>query len=262
MFRLILLAIFATGSFAQDAADVSNKPPADVDQALRARITEFYDLHVKGDFRKAEALVAEDTKDLYYSSNKTKYVSFEIERIDYSDNFTRAKATLMCEQYSMIPLPGLLGRPIKARIPSTWKLVDGTWYWYVDPESLRMTPFGKMTPGPPHKSESASASKSIPAIPATVPDFIYELVKADKASVTLKAGESEQVTLTNSAPGAMNISLTGTLPGVEVKLDRTVLNAGEKAVLTVLAGNDAKSGVLSIQVEQTNQVIPIQVAIR
>jgi hypothetical protein len=49
---------------------------------------------------------------------------------------------------------------------------------------------------------------------------------------------------------------------VEVKLDRTVLNTGEQAVLTVKAGDDARSGVLSIQVEQTNQVIPIQVAIK
>jgi hypothetical protein len=48
---------------------------------------------------------------------------------------------------------------------------------------------------------------------------------------------------------------------VEVKLDRTALKAGEKAVLTVRAGDNAKSGVLSIQVTQTNQVIPIQVTI-
>jgi hypothetical protein len=260
MFRFILLAVFATGSFAQNAGDLFNKPPADVDQALRARISEFYDLHVKGEFRKAEALVAEDTKDLYYNSRKTKYLSFEIARIDYSDNFTRAKATVLCEQPIM--LPGFMGKPMKVPTPSTWKLVDGTWYWYVDPESLRMTPFGKMTPGPPRESGPVPASKSIPDIPTSVPDYIYKLVKADKASVTLKAGESEQVTITNGAPGAMNISLTGSVPGVEVKLDRTVLNAGEKAVLTVQAGYDAKSGVLSIQVEQTNQVIPIQVAIK
>jgi hypothetical protein len=60
----------------------------------------------------------------------------------------------------------------------------------------------------------------------------------------------------------MNISLTGSVPGVEVKLDRSLLNAGEKAILTVRADNDAKPGVLTIQVEQTNQVIPIQVAIQ
>src|SRR5271157_2893370 len=250
MSRLILLAVFASGSFAQNAGDAFNKPPADVDQALRARMTEFYDLHVKGEFRKAEALVAEVTKDLYYSSNKTKYLSFEIGRIEYFDDFTRAKATVLCEQHIM--MPGFTGKPMKVPTPSTWKLVDGTWYWYVDPESLRMTPFGKMTPGPPR--ESAPASKSIPDIPTTVPDYIYKQVKADKASVTLKAGESEQVTITNSAPGPMNISLTGSVPGVDVKLDRTVLNAGEKAVMTVQAGSDAKSGVFSIQVEQTNQV--------
>ena len=258
MLRFILLAIFATGSFAQNAGDLFNKPPADVDQALRARITAFFDLHVKGEFRKAEALVAEDTKDIYYSSNKTQYLSFEIGRIDYSDNFTRAKATVLTEQYIM--LPGFMGKPIKIPIPSTWKLVDGTWYWYVDPESLRMTPFGKLGAG--SAPGSASATKSIPEIPTTVPDFIYKLVKADKASVTLQAGESGQVTITNSAPGPMNISLTGSVPGVEVKLDRTVLKAGEKAVLTVRAGDNAKSGVLSIQVVQTNQVIPIQVAIQ
>jgi hypothetical protein len=258
MLRFLLLAVFAAASFAQNAADAFNKPPADVDQALRARVTEFYDLHVKGEFRKAEALVAEDSKDIYYGGEKTKYVSFEIGRIDYSENFTYAKATVVCEQYIM--LPGFLGQPMKVPTPSTWKLVDGVWYWYIDPESLRRTPFGNITPGPGR--DSTSAPKSIPAIPTTVPDFIYKQVKADKASVALKAGESEQVTITNSAPGAMNISLTGSVPGVEVQLDRTVLKAGEKAVLTVRAGYNAKPGILSIRVEQTNQVIPIQVAIR
>jgi hypothetical protein len=130
----------------------------------------------------------------------------------------------------------------------------------VDPESLRATPFGKATPGPAR--DSASAAKPMPVIPTTVPDDIYNQVKADKASVTLKTGESGQVTITNGAPGPMNISLTGSVPGVEVKLDRSLLNAGEKAILTIRAGNDAKPGVLTIQVEQTNQVIPIQVAIQ
>ena len=258
MFRYILLAIFATGSFAQNADDPFNKPPADVDQALRARITEFYELQVKGEFRKVEPLVAEDTQDLYYNSSKTKYLSFEIGRIQYSDNFTRAKATVLCEQYIM--LPGFMGRPMKVPTPSTWKLENGKWYWYVDPDSLRRTPLGTMASSQP--VGSAPERKSIPEIPTTVPDFIYKQVKADKTSVTLKAGESEQVTISNSAPGAMNISLTGSVPGVDVKLDRTVLNAGEKAVLTVQAGPDAKPGVLSIRVEQTNQVIPIQVAIK
>src|SRR5260221_234676 len=110
MLRSALFFFFAAGLFAQ-ADDPFNRPPADVDQALRARIQEFYQFQVKGDFRRAEALVAEDTKDFYYSANKTKYLSTEISRIQYSDNFTRAKATILCEQYVMIP--GFSDKPIK-----------------------------------------------------------------------------------------------------------------------------------------------------
>src|SRR5437763_1984007 len=107
MLRTTLLALFAASLFAQ-ADDPFNRPPADVDRALRARIQEFYQFHIKGDFRHAEALVAEDTKDFFYSANKTKYLSAEISRIQYSDNFTKAKATILCEQYVMIPsFPGL-----------------------------------------------------------------------------------------------------------------------------------------------------------
>jgi len=123
-----------------------------------------------------------------------------------------------------------MGRPIKIPIPAPgrWWMAPGN--WYVDPESLRMTPFGKLGAG--SAPGSASATKSIPEIPTTVPDFIYKLVKGGQGVGHLQAGESGQVTITNSAPGPMNISLTGSVPGVEVKLDRTVLKAGENAVLT------------------------------
>jgi len=60
MHRITLLTVFAA-VFAAIALAQSdnpfNRPPADVDQALRARINEFYDLHIKGLPRKAEALV-------------------------------------------------------------------------------------------------------------------------------------------------------------------------------------------------------------
>src|SRR5437868_2594034 len=79
MLRIGLLALFAAICLAQN--NPFNKPPADVDAALRARITEFYDYHVKGQFRKADELVAEDTKEYYFESRKPQYLSFEISRI-------------------------------------------------------------------------------------------------------------------------------------------------------------------------------------
>jgi hypothetical protein len=256
MLRPTLFAFFATTFLFAQADNPFDRPPADVDQALRARITEFYQLHVKGDFRHAEALVAEDTQEFYYTRNKPQYLGFEIGRIDYSENFTRAKAMIIVEQYVM--LPGFSDKPIKIPIPSTWKVVDGKWYWYVDPESFRASPFGRMTAG---KAAPATGAPALPAIPNS-PDFLFTQVKLDKQSVTLKDGEPEQVTIVNGAPGAMSISLSGMLPGVESKLDRTSLKAGEKAVLTLRAGSEAKPGVINVLVELTNQLLPIQVNVK
>jgi hypothetical protein len=253
MVRVFALLVGCASCFAQAPADLFNRPPADIDRALRARISEFYQDHVDGKFRQADALVAEDTKDFYFESNKPKYLSFEIQRIDYSEGFTRAKATILCEQYVM--MPGFANKPLKVPTPSTWKLVDGQWYWYVDQNVLRQTPFGVMKPG-------SGAPSGLPSLPSGKDmAFIFTQLKADKSAVSLKPGAEEQVTVTNSAQGQVTLSLTGTLPGVEAKLDRMNLGAGEKAVVTLRAGNHAKPGVLNLRVEQTNQVIPIQVRI-
>ncbi len=253
MLRPTLPALFASTLLFAQADNPFNRPPAEVDQALRARITEFYQLHVKGDFRHAEAFVAEDTKDFYYSHNKPQYLGFEIGSINYADNFMQAKATVIVEQYVM--MPGFNDKPIKAPIPSTWKVVDGKWYWFVDAESLRDSPFGKMTAG------KTPGTAALPPIPTSA-DFLFTQVKLDKQAVTLTEGEPGQVTVMNGAPGVMVISLSAMLPGVEGKLDRTTLKAGEKAVLTLRAGSKAKPGVINIVVEQTNQFLPIQVNVK
>ncbi len=259
MFRSIVLLVCATCCFAQAPADLFNKPPADVDQALRARITQFYQAHVDGKPRLAEPLVAEDTKDFFYNGNKPKYLSFEIKEIHYSDNFTRAKAVVLCEQFVMIP--GFTDKPQKVPTPSTWKLVDGQWYWYVDPDDLRNTPWGHMTPGP--NPSPNGAAPGLPPLPtAKDMEFIFQQVKADKTAVTLKAGGSEEVTISNGAKGPMTVNLAGVPPGVEAKLDRETIGAGEKAILTLRAGANARPGVVSLRVQQTNHLIQIQTAIQ
>jgi hypothetical protein len=83
----------------------------------------------------------------------------------------------------------------------------------------------------------------------------------DRQAVSLKTGQTELVTIANGTAGDVSISLEGQIAGVEAKLDRTVLKAGEKAVLSVLAGRGANSGVLTIRVEKTGEVLPIQVTV-
>ncbi len=255
MLRISILLMFAGLLCAQNADNPFDRPPARVDKALRSRIAEFYEDHVKGEFRKAEALVANDTKEFFYSHNKPSYLSFEIGRIQYSDGYKRARATVICEQYVMVP--GFANKPMKVPTPSTWKLVKGKWYWYVDQEAMRNTPFGKLVGGPP----SAQGGPIPAVIPDTVEPFLKK-VKVDKKAVILKPGNSDQVTISNTAPGVMNISLFGALAGVEAKLDHTSLTVAGKAVLTLRAAAGARSGLLTIRVEQTGEVIPIRVEIQ
>lgn len=259
MLRLPILALCAASAFAQTAADTLNKPSAKVDQVLRGRILEFYQYHTNQEYRKAEALVAQDTKDFFYVQNKPHYLSCEIRRIDYSDSFKKAKATMACKMYVVIP--GFTDRPLTVPFSSTWKVVKGKWYWYVDPEVFTASPMGKMVPGPPSDAPLPPMVTDDAQLHDTQVDFLFGLVKADKPAVTVKPGDSEQVTIANSAPGTMNLSVES-IPGVEAKLDKTSLNSKEKAVLTIQVTEGAKSGSLRVTVAPTGQVISIQVTVK
>jgi hypothetical protein len=256
MHRFIPFTLFAAAAFAQPG-NPFNRPPADVDQALRARITEFYDYHIKDVPRKAEALVAEDTKDYFYNHNKPKYLKCEIKQIDYSDKFTKAMAQVTCEQHVMIP--GFTGT-LPVPEPSYWKIEDGKWCWYVDPDNIGKSPFGKMKPGPAAAVVNG-APISINNIP-TSPDFLFNQVKLDKTEITLKPGDDVTVTVSNSAPGMITLTIPTPLPGIQALLDKTTLQSGEKATLLLKAGENAKSAVLNLQVDPINQLLPLQIVVK
>src|SRR5271155_3770113 len=135
-------------AFSQTPTNPFDKPPADVDDALRARVTEFYKYHVDGKLRLAEKLVAEDAKDDFFAAMKPAIKSFRIDQIAYSDNYTKAKVTMVGSamvHFMGMAAPQLMDMPF----PSFWKIENGKWcfYYYVDPD--RMTPFGKQKPPVP-----------------------------------------------------------------------------------------------------------------
>jgi hypothetical protein len=254
--RFALFVLLTASAFAQPNDPFKPKPPAAVDAALRARVQEFFDLHIKGQFRKAEELVAEDTKDFFYSGNKPKYLGCDLSKIDYSNNFTKANVVMVCEMYIM--MPGFADRPMKVPTPSAWKLVDGKWYWWVDQDALRNTPWGRMTAGE-YPAKGAAPPPPLAALPTA--DSLFKQIQLDKDAIRLKAGESAQVIISNGAPGPASLSLPQALQGIEAKLDKSTLQAGGKAVLTLRAAKGAKSGVFNVQVEQTMQLLPVQVTI-
>lgn len=136
------LAVRALG---QQPADLFTKAPPAIDEALRDRISKFFQLQVDGKPRQAEQYVAEESKDYYYEMQKPKYLSFEIRSISYSDEFTKAKAMIAVEM--IVNMPGFQNKPMKIPFMTWWKVADGQWFWYVDPDASRITPFGKMNPG-------------------------------------------------------------------------------------------------------------------
>ena len=66
---------FQAAIFLLPLAALAQAPPPEVDQALRARVTAFFQAHVDGSFRKAFEIVAEDTKDYYFKTEKVQFKS-------------------------------------------------------------------------------------------------------------------------------------------------------------------------------------------
>ena len=224
--------LLAPAVVAQNAAEVFSKAPPDVDDALRARITKFYQEQVDGHPRLAEAIVADDSKDFFYSMAKPKFVSFEIRDIKYSDNFTKAKVMMVMEMY--VPIAFFGSKPMKVPGTTLWKLEKGQWCWYIDPDMMNTTPFGKMKSSTaPGSSNSPAAQPDLTNIPT--PESLSKQVRADKVRATLRfrTPSSDKITIHNGMPGAVRIELRhADVRGLEIKADRTEIPAGQDAVVS------------------------------
>ena len=239
------------------------KAPPKVDQALRSRAHFFFQAHVDGKLRMADQVVAPDSKDIFFAMQKSRYFSCDMDKIEYSDNFKRAKVTMLCEEEFMMIGAGR----IRMKMPrfSDWKIVKGKWCWYVDPDALRPTPFGPMKP------MTRAERDSSPPTPMVLPKGpsqaeLIRLVAADKAEVLLSGSEpsSAVVTITSRMSGWVRLSLEPPpLPGFEAKLDKQQIQSGQQAQVTIRytpqAGAPPAPAVLNVSVEPIRNVIPIRV---
>jgi hypothetical protein len=209
--------------------DVFDKAPPEIDEALRARVAKFFQAHVDTKFRQAEEVIAEDSKDFFYNMEKNRYFSFEIVRINYSENFTKATVVTGVEVEWRSPRVGVMR--VKPPLTSLWRLENGQWYWYIQPQKDWETPWGKMNPGPdPDKNKVMAMFRGVDK------QQVLEQVKIDTTEIRLKGYEASEgaAIITNNMPGDVQLRLTApTAPGLEVKLDKTTLKAEEKAILTV-----------------------------
>jgi len=274
MQRLVLLILVAAAIWAQTPPATPEKtpPPAspqaplEVDTALRARVTQFYQLEVDGKFNQALQLVAEDTKDLFVGLSKPTYQSFKIHSIRYFDDFTKAEVMAMVNR--LWPIQGFMGHPVLTKMLSRWKVENGQWCYYVDPQKdLPASPFGPMAPpGMPVPTGGPGGSpRPLPPMPSNLP--APGTLTADKASVQLKSSgpSAAEVTISNPSPWTEVVILSDPkVAGLSVKLDPLAVKPGGKAILSIRSSGDApvpKNPItVLVRVQRTNQTIPIKVS--
>jgi hypothetical protein len=268
--RVVIVLTFVQLVAGQDATDLFSKAPPEIDNALRERVTGFYQLHVEGKFRQADEFIAEDSKDIYFESKKVRYRSFEIGRITYKDEFKQAVVALIVDSPALL-VPGM---PPNLKLPlvSNWKVVDGKWFWFVEqpPPGTFRTPFGYV-PIPEGAKIDSGGGGAPPPANVTSPQAaasILSQVRVDRRDMQFVAtkASSGQVKLTNGMPGAIKIrlGLENGFPGLHAELDKTDLNSQESATLTVQyepvnLAIVQREVIARIHVEPTGQIFPVKI---
>jgi hypothetical protein len=260
--RVCSLFLMGIACFGQNAAALFQKAPPDVEEALRARIQKFYGLYMEGKFRAADALVAEDSKDAFYVAGKRKCRSVDIDKLQFSENFSKADVMVTCDTDVMIEPVGLIRTPVPMR--TRWKMLDGDWFWYIDPASDQgmATPFGFFKAGSPSGSP---AGTGMPAAAMSV-EALAQLVKVDRQQVSFDVNTKGvgRVVIANAMPGAVSLVLEPKeVPGFEIALDKTSIAQGQTAVLSIgyVPSKERKplQALVKIVVSPTEQEIPIRI---
>ncbi len=218
----------------------SFKAPPEVEQALRARVTEFFQLHVESNFRKAYGMVAEDTKDYYFNNKKNTYESFRITGVKFlNSDFTKASVDLECQQ--KMQKAEFKGTIIPIPMTTLWKIEGGKWMWYRDPDNAQLTPMGlsdldKVRSGATDE-QIAERLKALTS-PESIAKRGLQIVGQsgiDKQEVTLAMDKpsSAEVTFHNGQSGYIKLVLDpgAKMPGFSATLDKVDVGANENAVL-------------------------------
>jgi hypothetical protein len=238
--RLCSILIFVSALLlAQDSSTSGGKIPTGLEEALRQRVTEFYKLQMDGKFRASEAYVCEASKDDYYSSEKTKWIDFQIVGLSFDDELKTAqvKVTLKGE------IPSFIGRFISQRqLTAKWQLEGGNWCYSmpkVNRQELQ-TWVGTMRPGPePHLSPNStpdSTSGPPKDSKAAEPEAVLAAVKLSRPVLHLKAAakSTDATDIVNTLPGEIELQLRAPeTPGVRWNLAETKLASNASTKLLV-----------------------------
>ncbi len=275
----LLLLVSGLLGLAQDSTELLDKAPAPIDEALRARVDQFYQAFVAGKYKDAYLLVDDESQNAFLEGDKQQYKGCETLKIRYSDNFTKAVVVESCKgewKWHGAVLPRSFP------ITSSWKIEDGKWCWsYVKPTQMAFpfSPTGFVPLPPAETAEKPTENKDRPAIPADLRGAAHSIlakVSLDKQTVRLRPVESSRdlIHVRNEMPGAITLTLDQfSMPGLKISLGKTQLQAHEETTIVfewrlddpaILCPDCAKSttGSTTVQlhIAPTGQVFPLSIA--
>jgi hypothetical protein len=244
-------------------------PPPEVDEALRARVNQFFTYHTQGTsgFRKAYELVAEDTKDYYFAAQKHTYKSFKVDSVQYKDNFTKASVSLTCQE-SMRMSPQMPETVVPVPMTTEWKIENGKWVWYYIADDAQMTPMGRSDLDAVKKHQNDTQLPNVsPQEMAKQAQSIMKRSGVDKTEIVLPLDKisSDQVVFHNKQGGSIRLGYdAGAKPaGMTVTLDKTDLRDGEDAILKIAyepsTGAVPQPFTVRVFMQPFNQTFPITV---
>jgi hypothetical protein len=215
--RNCLFALFSMSALlAQPGAAIFQKAPPAQDAALRQRANEFYQAHVDGKTRKAMALVAEESADLFFNALKPKLNNFEIQSVTYGKELKDATVLILAEREFVVPFGGV--QLMKVPMESHWKLVENEWLWYIPLKDCKETPFGCSPTGNANAGDTKTADEIKKKVEAIGKGNLEGQFGLDKTQVDLTTGGTADVTFSNGMSGYLSLRFVPSFADDEIEL--------------------------------------------
>ena len=258
----MLVKLLAAGALLAGLLAAQNTPrkaPPEVEEALKARVNEFYSLMQKSKFRQAEALVGEESRDIFYGMAKSPIRDFRLEKIQFADDFRSAEVVVAC----MAGNPRAASAGVYIPLTGKWRLLDGRWFLVIEPRQT--TPFGPM------RFDEPGAAKPLPFERPTLGAISANAFRVEPKSLEFpRQGPgtiTRTVVISNNMPGMLQLEPEAfNMSGLKLNLpDKTIPPKGQ---ITLQVAYDPQAGQLSghrevrIRVQPLNQVIAIPVEFR
>jgi hypothetical protein len=233
--RLLVLSslLFVSGilGLAQDSDQLDKAPPP-VEEALRARVDEYYHAFMEGKFKKAYLLVANDSQDAFLESDKQQYKACETIKIRFAESFTKATVVESCKGewrwHGQIT-------PTTFPVTSSWKIEDGKWCWtYMRPTQVP-SPFSPTGFVPVPAENAPKDGVGVPKDFRAATQSILAKVSVDKLGVRLHPDETSHdvVRVRNGMPGVIKLQMDQlAVPGLKITLGKSELGANEETTVS------------------------------